>query len=294
MTEQTIETGALITKPAPQKAAAIPFSQQAGFMPTTFDEAYRFAQMLSTSDLVPKDYREKPANIMVALQMGVELGLKPMQALQGVAVINGKPGLYGDAFWALVQSSPLVEDIVEQWDETTKTYTCSIKRKGRSTPYVQSFGEADAKQAGLLGKSGPWTTTPRRMKQWRARSFAARDAVPEALKGFDVVDNLMDLEPLPGDRTAPANTAVAALNESIAKQRAATPDPAVDKPNPGAIELLIADWMSAIETADSLDALADVVMRCERALSGKTTPDQNERLKTAMRAAETLLKNPTT
>ena len=60
-------------------------------VPTNFDQLVRFSEMAAQSDLVPRDYKGKPANVMLAVQMGSELGLAPMQALQSIAVINGRP-----------------------------------------------------------------------------------------------------------------------------------------------------------------------------------------------------------
>ena len=72
--------------------------------PQNFEEAWKIARLLSDSDLVPKDYRGKPANCLVALQWGADLGLPGLQALQNIAVIGGRPSVWGDAALALVQS----------------------------------------------------------------------------------------------------------------------------------------------------------------------------------------------
>ena len=50
----------------------------------------------------------------------------------------------------------------------------------------------DAKAAGLLGKQGPWTQYPKRMRQMRARAFAVRDVFPDVLKGLPVAEEVMD------------------------------------------------------------------------------------------------------
>ena len=77
--------------------------------PQTFEQAMKFSQMLAESDLVPKDFRGKPGNCLIAMQWGSELGLKPLQALSNIAVVNGRAALWGDAVIALVRSSPLCE-----------------------------------------------------------------------------------------------------------------------------------------------------------------------------------------
>jgi hypothetical protein len=168
-----------------------------GFAPATFTEARQFAEELASSSLVPKAYTGKPQDILVAMQWGAEIGLAPMQALQNIAVINGKPSVYGDAAMALVQASPHCEDIEEYFeDEGTPNpvAVCVAKRKGRK-PVVAKFSVEDAKRAGLWGKQGPWQAYPKRMMQMRARGFALRDAFPDALKGLITVEEAQDFPP---------------------------------------------------------------------------------------------------
>jgi hypothetical protein len=157
--------------------------------PRTMEEALRFCDLLAKSEIIPKDYQGKPGNIMVAVQWGSEVGLKPMQAMQNIAVINGRPSLWGDALIALVRASPLCEYIVE--GEEGDTAWCRVKRRGEPEQ-VRTFSQADAKQAGLAGKSGPWSQYPKRMRQLRARAFALRDVFPDVLKGMPVAEEIMD------------------------------------------------------------------------------------------------------
>ena len=165
-------------------------SQAFSLAPRNLDEAFRLAEMLADSELVPKDFRGKPGNCMIAIQWGAEIGLKPLQALQNLAVINGRPCLWGDALIALVRSSPLCEYIIED-TAPNGTATCRVKRRNEPEQ-ARSFSDADAKTAGLLGKQGPWQTSPARMKQMRARGFALRDVFPDVLKGIALAEEVMD------------------------------------------------------------------------------------------------------
>ena len=177
---------------------SLPQIEMNGFsvMPKTFDEFYRFSNMLASSDLVPKDYKNNPGNVMTAIQMGAEIGLKPMQALQNIAVINGRPSLWGDAVLALIQGSGMLQDFKEWYDEKTGTAYCMMHRQGYSEPTVRSFSTDDAKNAGLLGKQGPWTQYRKRMLQMRARGFCARDTFADVLRGFWVAEEAEDIQPI--------------------------------------------------------------------------------------------------
>ena len=157
-----------------------------GFAPATMGEAMEFSKMLSESSMVPRAYQGKPQDIMVCVQWGYELGLAPMQALQNIAVINGKPSVYGDAMAALVQASPVcegIEETLENEGSPNPVAVCIAKRKNR-TPVIAKFSVEDAKRAGLWGMQGRWTAYKKRMLQMRARGFALRDAFPDVLKGL--------------------------------------------------------------------------------------------------------------
>lgn len=165
---------------------------QMGLVPQTMAQAMELATVLSTSAIVPKDFQGKPADIVAAILMGADVGLAPMQALQSVAVINGRPALWGDALAAIVRGKPDFESMVETWDDAAKVATCKIKRKGEPE-HVVRFGFEQAKKAGLAGKAGPWTNYPERMCQMRARSWAMRDKFAHHLKGIGIAEEVQDI-----------------------------------------------------------------------------------------------------
>lgn len=166
--------------------------QNTGFLtPTNLQEAMQIADLLANSQIVPKDYQKNPGNILVAMQWGAEIGLQPLQAMQNIAVINGRPSLWGDAVLALVRSSGLLEQFEET--QTDEEATCVVKRKGHKA-VIKTFSKEDAKRAGLLSKQGPWSQYPKRMMQMRARGYALRDEFTDILKGFGVAEEERDKE----------------------------------------------------------------------------------------------------
>jgi len=169
--------------------------------PKTFEQALTFANYLADSDMVPKDFKGKPGNCLIAMQWGMEVGLKPLQALQNISVINGKPGLYGDAGKAILLAAGC---IIEEDDialvERNKKARCIISRPGRP-PVERTYSLENAKTAGLWGKGGPWSTSPWRQMAWRAFWFAARDAASDMLKGLSGAEEVMDS---PREATVPA------------------------------------------------------------------------------------------
>ena len=214
------------------------------FQPKTLEEAMKFAELVSKSDLVPKDYKGNPGNVLIAIQWGNEIGLKPLQALQNIAVINGRPCLWGDAALALVRGSGLVEDFREDLHEPSMTATCTIKRKDQPTPIIRTFSKADAEKASLWGKNN-WSGYPKRMLQMRARAFALRDGFTDVLKGISVAEEQQDVidvtgTPLPAPPEPPKR-----LSQTNGAGTAADADPVVE-------------YVASLSNAQSLDGLKAV------------------------------------
>jgi hypothetical protein len=154
---------------------------------TSIGDILQFADHAAVSGLVPENYRNKPADIVIAVMQGAELGLPPIQALNSIAVINGRPSVWGDAVPGLCYASGKVEDIEEHFDgspgQDDYTAVCIAKRRGVPSPKIGRFSQADAKVAGLYGKA-THSKYPARMMMWRARHFALHDAFPDVLRGI--------------------------------------------------------------------------------------------------------------
>jgi hypothetical protein len=163
---------------------------------TKFEIAKRISHTLASSNLVPDDYRGRPNDVFVAINMGSELGMEPFQAIQSIAVIEGKPCLYGDGLIGVVRASPKCLWIEETISPDGKTATCRTQRKGDPNPVEQSYSMDDAVQAGISTKFN-WKKHPKRMLQMRARAYCLRDAYPDLLKGLGVVEERLDHESTP-------------------------------------------------------------------------------------------------
>jgi len=121
-----------------------------------------------------------------------------MQSLQNIAPINGKPSVYGDGFLGVIRAFPDFAGLDE--DNAEKALAqgfgrCKMRRRSRdgSIEEVEQRVTVDAaKKAGWWGKAGPWTTTPGRMLQWRARAWAGRDLFADRLCGIGMAEEAMD------------------------------------------------------------------------------------------------------
>ena len=179
-----------------------------GVAPKSIEEAWRLAGFFASSDLVPKAYRGKQADVLVAIQYGMELGFPPMQALQSIAVIGARPSVWGDGFLALIMASPLYQNHDEYYevagdrrdgltaDDLKRDDTaavCTFWRRGKPQPVTRRFTIAQAKKAQLWTKEGPWQQYPDRQLAMRARGFAGRDCFPDLLRGIRTAEEVRDI-----------------------------------------------------------------------------------------------------
>lgn len=167
--------------------------------PTTFAEVERFAAYIARSGMAPKGYENKPDAIVVAVIMGQDIGLAPMAALRSIAVINGRPTIWGDGMLAVCMRSPAWRGMTEMsLEEIGKAgyARCIVRRAGVDGAIVEHVGYfslQDAETAKLLKKEGPWQQYPNRMLQMRARGFACRDGFSDALSGIELREEVEDM-----------------------------------------------------------------------------------------------------
>ncbi|MBL5978395.1 recombinase RecT [Comamonas sp. NyZ500] len=275
-----------------QQSTALRPAGQFDLSPQTFDQALTFSQYLADSDLVPKDFKGKPGNCLIAMQWGSELGLKPLQSLQNLAVINGRPALWGDAVIALVMASPVCEYVTE--DDDGETAFCRVKRKG-APEQVRSFSMDDARKAGLAGKQGPWTQYPKRMRQMRARAFALRDVFPDVLRGMPIAEELQDMStatPAASQGERHMGQAEVVQPEWPADRWAAGLQKWVDGIAAGKPLADVLAWLNskAKVTAEQEQQLRDEVAKRQQAADTSTTAPDPEKLASEIKACTDLNK----
>ena len=175
-------------------------------VPTSMHDLMEFAVQVSKSKMIPREYQGQPADCLIAMSMGMEIGLKPVQSLQSIAVINGRPSLWGTAARALVMASGQVQSLFETApDEVAKTQKarCEIVRKGYADAFVGEFSIDDARRAQLLGKDN-YSKYPREMLAWRAFHMAARKAFPDIYKGLAAAEEMDGSAPFENGRVEKA------------------------------------------------------------------------------------------
>lgn len=199
--ETTVTETPPAQEPAPEpKAQFLATTIEGGraiMLPRNFGQIWRLAELFASSgEMVPQMYRQHPERAAMAIMWGMELGVSPIQAIQGIAVIGGAPSVWGDLMHAIVQSHPefdgCVETVERNEDGSVLSATCTTKRRG-NPDVTRTFTNHDALVAGLLTKD-TYKKYPARMFARRARSYAHRDQFADALKGLGSADELVDVD----------------------------------------------------------------------------------------------------
>ncbi|MCR9256208.1 MAG: recombinase RecT [Alphaproteobacteria bacterium] len=193
--------------PAPTKAALVTGGSIRAMVPQDVEQAWRMAEMIHRAGIAPRDM-QSPDKIVTSIFAGMEIGLPPMQAVQSIAVVNGRPTIWGDAALGLVQASGLLEAFKERitGEGDGMVAQCVAKRRDNPELISAEFSVTDAKTAGLWNKSGPWKQYPKRMLAMRARAFALRNGFADVLKGLGVREEVGDFDAPNSKQAATAQT----------------------------------------------------------------------------------------
>lgn len=166
------------------------------------DQTWRFAQVLATANLLPPELRNRPADVLVTILYGQELGLGPMQAIQSIHVIKGRPTLSANLWVALARKAG---HKVRKGEHTATSCAVTVIRSDDPDgPITAEYTIDDAKTAGLLTNEN-YRKNPKAMLYARAASTAIRQACPEVAMGFADEYELATDEP-----TRPTLAAIAA------------------------------------------------------------------------------------
>lgn len=157
-----------------------------------------YARILFDGGLCPKGVT-RPEAVAALIEVGRDVGLSATQSVANIAIVNGRPSIFGDAALALVRASGLLESIAEsvEGDGDEFAAVCVTRRVGVGDQKTTRFSVADAKRAGLWAKKGPWQEYPERMLQFRARGWNLRDNFGDVLMGLIFTEEAHDIDPGP-------------------------------------------------------------------------------------------------
>ena len=187
----------------------------------SFELAQRMVKPLAASDLVPSQFRNNPANCLIALNMANRMQADPFMVMQSVYVVHGKPSFSSKFLIALVNSSGMLKSnlafmmVGTPGKDDHGCFCRGVARDGMELvgPTVTI---TMAKAEGWYGKNGSkWQTMPELMLRYRAASFWSSLYAPELTLGIRATEELVDL----GDADVVADVGgLNTLNETLAEK----------------------------------------------------------------------------
>lgn len=159
------------------------------FNPQHWNVMKVMAETFHKSGALPAHINNAP-KLMMILQTGVELGLKPMQAINSLYIVNGRIAMSAQAMLGkLLQSGVKLE-----WKTDSPT-ACEVEFSGLDRPtYTGKFTIEEAQKAGLVKPGSPWQTYPAAMLRARAVSIGARVFCPDIISGSYTLDEVAEIK----------------------------------------------------------------------------------------------------
>lgn len=162
----------------------------------------QWAKLASQGDIIPDAYRNKPANILVAVGFGAAMGLSYSDSLYRINVIKGKPTMSAELIASQVRKAG--HKLRTYKDEAHESVKAVIIRKDDPEFEFSAIRDkAWATKMGLANREN-YQRQPMTMLTWRAITAVAREACPEALYGVAYSPDELDDMPVVSEREEPA------------------------------------------------------------------------------------------
>lgn len=161
---------------------------------------YKACATLSKSKMIPTGLQGKQEDIFAILVMGNELGIKPMQALNSINVIQGKPTVSPQLMIAMIRGK-LPDCVIDiKSDAVTETVTCTTARTRQDFKdglfYTASWNMLKADKMGLSSKDN-YKKQAETMLRWRAVAESCRMTFPDIIMGLYAEEEFQDLDGKP-------------------------------------------------------------------------------------------------
>lgn len=187
------------TKENAVMVAEQPTTTAMDFFGKDFAMGQRMANLLASSKIVPTTFQGDIASSLIALNMAQRMGADPLQVMQSLFIVHGKPS-FSSAFLIACfnqcgRFSPIRYEF--EGEEGTDEWGCRAYTTEKSTGEVIKGVKVTigmAKAEGWYGKAGSkWKTMPELMLRYRSASFLIRSTAPEISLGFQSVEEARDV-----------------------------------------------------------------------------------------------------
>lgn len=162
----------------------------------SFEHAQRVAKMLSTSDLVPVQFKGKIENCIIALNMAGRIGADPLMVMQNLYVVHGKPAWSSQFLVATINASGKFSPLRYEEDKDDGGRCRAVatdKETGEKCEGVWVSMNMAASEGWSTKSGSKWKTMPQLMMRYRAATFFARQFAPEVSMGIYTKEEIEDV-----------------------------------------------------------------------------------------------------
>ena len=163
--------------------------------PQGFDQMQRISKALSTSDIIPKEFKDKIANCMVACMAASDMNKTPFFIMQNACVIHGKLSWNSTYIISAINVSGIFTPLRFRYskDKTGCTAYATEIQTGEVVEGITVTMEMATAEGWATKTGSKWKTMPQLMLQYRAATFFGRAYVPHVLNGMQTADEAQDV-----------------------------------------------------------------------------------------------------
>lgn len=163
------------------------------------EQAWKKANTLAASTIIPQQYRGKTGDCLIALDMANRIGLTPIMVMQSSQVVQGNFTWKGQACRALIDNCGKYKDseyieVGERGKDDWGYYMQAVERRTGKVIKGVTVTLDMAKKEGWYSKNGSkWQTMPELMFKYRAAAFFLRTECPDIGMGFLTAEEYGDI-----------------------------------------------------------------------------------------------------
>lgn len=184
---EQVEQKAIVIKQDPTPATAL----------SNFSDNWKIATQLAKSDIIPDNYKNKPQNVIVAMNIADKMQLDPFTVMQNMALIRGKMAWSGSFCRTLIERSGKFTSLELNYigEKGKDSYGCYLSATRLSDGKkidgpVVTMGMAKAEK---WTSNSKWLTLTDLMLAYRCQSYFCRLHCPEAMSGIYTAEEIEDI-----------------------------------------------------------------------------------------------------
>jgi hypothetical protein len=246
---------------------------------SNLDRAWKFADVLAKSAIIPDTFKGNTASCLIALDMANRMHRNPLEIMQALYIVHGKPSFSSSFLIALINSCGYYESLRFKFSGEGDNRSCLAWTVDKRTGEKVEGPEVSiklAKEEGWYNKNGSkWKTMPEVMLRYRAAAFFSRAYCPDLTGGFHTAEEIQ--ENSEQVVTSPVKSATQDLKaELMALSKPKQPNPPLPEPVPQPTTKNPLPEAEPVSTGPALTEVEKLRVQLKELLSINLTTEESE------------------